>query len=102
MDRVLTSRRSPWFLLPATLVTFGLLACDMGLQKELDEKKAQRFAAAAASIDQIETARIEEQRATLPPKDAKSTEVGKHPMFEWRRRVAESRDEEALNALAEK
>ncbi len=101
MDRVLTSRRTPWLLVPVTLVTFGLLACDMGLQKELDEKKAQRFAAAAAAIDAIEAARVEEQRATMPAKGAEPAAGAKHPMFEWRKRIAESRDEEVLNKLAE-
>lgn len=71
----------------ALVLSFGPLlsaGCDMGLQESLNKKKAERFAQAAAALDEIAQSRLKSMVASFPKKlDADVVKRGKQ-IVQWR------------------
>ncbi|MCB9729243.1 MAG: hypothetical protein H6744_06485 [Deltaproteobacteria bacterium] len=98
--------RPHWNLSVASTALLGLalvpalVACDTGLQAQLDAKRAARYEAAAKALGALEAERTKMLEEALPAEDA-AVEGQKHPMVLWRAKIAERDDAAALEKMAE-
>ena len=68
-----------------------LLGCDVGLQKQLDERRAARYQRAASELRAVEELRTELLADHLKDLPAESV-GGRHPLMDWRRVIVDARD----------
>jgi hypothetical protein len=81
-------------------VAVGCDASDSPLQADLNQRKTNRFAEAAAKVTAVENERLAAMKATLPSAEAKTEPGTPNPLVKWRTDIAAPQPPEAAAPAA--